>query len=302
MNAQIAQADVFRTRVHAKVNLVLSVGRAERSSGLHPICSWIHAINVCDEIKIRKLAGKQESEYGVGWAQDDGSVVPVEWAIEDDLGVRAHKVVEAYVKKRLPVHIHISKSIPAGGGLGGGSADAAGVLMGINELFHLELDHQTLVKLAMKLGSDIPFFLDAGRSVPRPAIVEGFGDQITRLNNDHLDTPTTLIVPAFGCHTGKVYQAFDATVDDAHSLDVDRVREIASQGVIDDSVLFNDLAAGAGVVAPELGVIREQLCVEIGRAVHISGSGSTLFVIGTIDPDRVKQILPACVVIQAQLR
>lgn len=301
MDAQNTQSNVFRTQAYAKVNLVLGVGRVDEGTGLHPICSWMHAIGLCDEIAIRKVPEQQESEYAVGWARGDGEDMPVEWAIEDDLGVRAHKVVEEYVGRRLPVIIRISKSIPAGGGLGGGSADAGGVLMGLNKLFDLQLDHPTLVKLAMKLGSDIPFFLDLGHSIPRPAIVHGFGDQITRLSRDHVGAPITLIMPTFGCHTGKVYQAFDALVDAGHRLDADRVEEIASQGSIDGSSWFNDLAESAARVAPELGIVRDALRDAIGQQVHVSGSGSTLFVVGETDPSLIEQVCPACSVVQTQL-
>ncbi|PCI09103.1 hypothetical protein COB72_07115 [bacterium] len=301
MNAQNAHADVFRTRVYAKVNLVLGVGPRDDLNGLHPICSWMHAIDVCDKIEIRKVPEQQESEYVVVWAQGDGSVVPVEWAIADDLGVRAHKVVEEYVGRQLAISLRVLKSIPAGGGLGGGSADAAGVLMGINELFSLKLGHQTLVKLAMKLGSDIPFFLDPGRSVPRPAIVEGFGDQITRLDSGHAGTLITLIMPAFGCHTGKVYRVFDAMVGSEHTLDKDRVVQLASQRLRDESALFNDLAKPACTVVPELNEVRDAFEKATGRVIHVSGSGSTLFVIGEIDPRLIKQACPNCSVVKTQL-
>lgn len=301
MDAQNAHGDVFRTRVHAKVNLVLGVGRVDEATGLHPICSWMHAIDLCDEIEICKLDGEQESNYTVGWAHNDSVDTPVEWAIGNDLGVRVHEVVEEHVGRRLPINLRVSKSIPAGGGLGGGSADGAGVLMGLNELFDLQFDYPTLVKLAMKLGSDIPYFLDPGYLVPRPAIVQGFGNQISRVSTDHVGTPITLIMPGFGCHTGKVYQAFDAMVDVGHTLDTDRVRNIASQGSIDDSSWFNDLAEPAAKVAPELGIVQDAFQKAIDRTVHVSGSGSTLFLVGELDPSLIDQVCPACSVVQTRL-
>ena len=254
MDGQATHAEIFRTRAYAKVNLALGVGRGEGSDGLHRICSWMHSIELCDEIEISVLAPGQESEYSIGWAQSIGADQPVEWTIEQDLGVRAHKVVEEHMGKQLPVRIRISKSIPAGGGLGGGSADASGVLRGLNELFGLGLEQHTLVELAMKLGSDIPFFLDGDRAMPRPAIVEGFGDQITRNASDHTGVALTLIVPKFGCHTGKVYGVFDELVEGTHELGSDRIRSLTTLDSIDASMLFNDLTSAAYSVAPELGV------------------------------------------------
>ncbi|MBL4698673.1 MAG: hypothetical protein JKX70_07555, partial [Phycisphaerales bacterium] len=173
--------DTLILRAYAKVNLALSVGSVDLQSGLHPICSWMHAIDLFDEVELQKLPESQESRYRIGWARDGEPDEPAGWSIEHDLAVRAHKAMQRAVGRALPVEIRVSKSIPAGGGLGGGSADAAMVLMGINTLFDLGLSHTQLVELAPTLGSDIPFFIDDAdrfNQIPRPAIVQGVGDQI----------------------------------------------------------------------------------------------------------------------------
>ncbi len=279
----------YITRVHAKVNLALAVGRADSTTGMHPICSWMHSINLRDEIEIIRLGKNDDSCYAIGWGSigdSEADDVPVEWDFKDDLSVRAHRLMEQAVERALPVKLRVSKWIPAGGGLGGGSADAAGVLIGINRLFELGLSHQELVGVALQLGSDIPFFLDEQQmyrdGIPRPAIVEGVGDQITRLDRVHDGQAITLFVPGFGCHTGEVYGVFDELygADEKHVLDAQRVRRCAQSNPIDQELMFNDLAAPAQRVAPTLGRLKEQLSQSLDQPIHVSGSGSTLFSIG----------------------
>jgi 4-diphosphocytidyl-2-C-methyl-D-erythritol kinase len=293
-------------RAYAKVNLALAVGRVSGvdGGGLHPICSWMHALELWDEIEIRRLCENQESIYALGWKQSEGEDKPVEWDQDSDLAVRAHKLIEAHVGRKLGVQIRVSKSIPAGGGLGGGSSDGAAVLMGLDELFRLRLDHAAIVGLAMELGSDVPFFLDPKRSIPRPAMVQGVGDQITRLKPNLQGTPITLILPGFGCPTGRVFHIFDEQVSPGHRCDSQRVAELIQQESIDEDALFNDLESASCCVDGRLGALKDAIGRAIGRSVHVSGSGSTLFVIGSIGPAESALIVestPGCRVVGARL-
>ncbi len=295
-HTQKDQVRVFRTLAHAKVNLALAVDRVDASRGMHPICSWMHAIDLCDEVEITQRSAGSGSGYSIVWASGTGEDEPVAWEPEGDLVCRAHRAVESMVGRGLDVQIRVRKSIPAGGGLGGGSADAAGVLVGLHELFDLKLTREQLVGIALGLGSDIPFFvdgLDAGRLIPRPAIVEGVGDRITRLEQRFDGAPLTLVVPSFGCHTGKVYGAFDELVANEPGLVFreDRVRTIARSGELNASALFNDLAPAAERVSPELVGLRRSISAMLDHVpVHVSGSGSTLFVLGDVDEGIARDI------------
>ena len=294
-------------RAYAKVNLALAIGKGDEPGRLHPICSWMHAIELWDEIEIRWLCEheNQASIYALGWKQSAGEDKPVEWDQDSDLAVRAHKQIEAHVGRKLSVQMRVSKSIPAGGGLGGGSSDGAAVLMGLNELFNLGLDHATLIGLAMEIGSDVPFFLDEPDQIPRPAIVQGMGEKITRLEPIHAGIPITLILPGFGCHTGEVYRAFDESVSPDHVFRDAQVHNLAQSSALDMDGLFNDLAAPACAVGVGLGELKEQIERAIGRAVHVSGSGSTLFVIGPPEPGliarKVGELAPGCFVRETRL-
>ncbi len=288
-------------RAHAKVNLALAIGKPSVPEGLHPICSWMHAIELFDRIEICPLSQDQESVYSIGWTKKGSEDKPVDWEMKQDLAVRAHKMLEAHVGHQLPISIRISKSIPAGGGLGGGSSDAASVLMGINQLFDLQLDQTTLVELAMKLGSDVPFFLDSGKRIPRPAIVEGVGEKITRLDSRCAGEPITLIFPGFGCSTGRVYQAFDEQIGSGHTLARGMIYELTNGSGVDTDGLFNDLQISACGLGDGLGAIKSAIEGKIGKPAHVSGSGSTLFVIGQVDSGLIGQAAPACRIMQTWL-
>ncbi len=265
---------------YAKINLILQVAPpitdpSDPNRGMHPICSWMHAIDLCDEITI-KPAQSDRSTFDIHWKQGRRRV---EWDTGSDLIVRAHALLETETGRSLPIDLVASKSIPAGGGLGGGSSNAAGVLMGLNDLFDLGYDEQQLQSIALKLGSDIPYFIDLGSHrvgiPPKPAVVSGFGDQIQR--TPRLGDPMHILVPRFGCPTGEVYKAFDRLESD-RVLDHDSVYSAATSMRIDAEHLVNDLAEPAMMTQPGLGTIAEQF-KKVGVNAHLSGSGSTMYVL-----------------------
>lgn len=296
----------YHTHAHAKLNLALAVGGAiddpaSPVHGYHPICSYMHAIDLCDRVEIERRREGQGSEYDIAWGGQGGDRAPVRWAMEHDLAARAHRAMEASVGRALPVRIRITKSIPAGGGLGGGSSDAASVLVGLDRLFGLGLEPSTLATMGAALGSDIPFFIDARRTIPRAAIVEGLGERIERLAGVHGGTEVTLVIPPFACATGAVYGAFDAMLarNPGHRLDAARVRRVADS--LDPGALFNDLGPCAIGVEPRLGAIIERVGGALGVPVHITGSGSTLFVLGRVDAEQLSLAAPGCTVRAARL-
>lgn len=287
------QNTISRT-AHAKVNLALTVDRADPATGLHPICSWVHAIDLGDTVTVERA---DESSYSVR-RQDSGRV---DWAVEDDLAVRAHLAIEQASGRSLPVNLTVVKHTPAGGGLGGGSSDAASVLMMVNELYELNLGEAELRAIAGTLGSDVHFFVDpvsfSEERAPRAALVSGFGDLVERRSRESM--PITLIMPPFGCSTAAVYSAFDRLSPGPFSAGA--VQELAAETIDDTSALFNDLAGPAMEVEPRLGEIHRALTEGLGRAVHVSGSGSTLFVLGRVDADEVMRLSPGVCVIETAL-
>ncbi|MCA9312135.1 MAG: hypothetical protein KDA21_13060 [Phycisphaerales bacterium] len=182
--------------------------------------------------------------------------------------MRAHLLLEEVVGEKLPVQLKLEKRIPVGGGLGGGSADAAAMLLAVRDLFMLDLTNEDLAGLAMRLGSDVAYCLGTGA-----AVVEGLGDQIERMPPAGGDL--VLVLPGFGCPTGQVYRAYD---DAPVALRAEAVREMAGTGVVESGRLFNDLCPAAERVVPALAEIREEVGAVAEAPVHMTGSGSTLFV------------------------
>lgn len=278
----------------AKLNLALAVGgplgpEAGARRGFHPICSWFVAVSLGDDLELTRRPEHDgpESRYQIAWAEDAPRPSPIDWPIEKDLAVRAHRLIERHVGKPLPIDAHLRKRIPVGGGLGGGSSDAAGMIRGVNALFALHLDEHTQHTIAMQLGSDVAFFLDqqAGELAnPRPAIVSGLGEELRRV--DRVPAWVVLIAPAFGCPTGSVYRAFDSALpprfkqDEVYAL----VESSLTRGQIDPHALFNDLARPAEAVAPELAPLRHRCIERTGKPVHITGSGSTMFILEASEP------------------
>jgi 4-diphosphocytidyl-2-C-methyl-D-erythritol kinase len=255
----------------AKLNLALSVG-PPGVDGMHPISSWMMKFNLFDDLTITRLEDDRLSRYAILWHREARQRSAIDWSITRDLAVRAHLTLERQLGRHLPLELKLEKRIPVGGGLGGGSSDAAAMLHAANQLFDLGLSVDELAATAGTLGSDVPFFVhDCGS-----AIIEGLGERVHRA--DRPDTVHVAVVfPEARCPTGDVYRAFDSLATGA--LNPPAVRELASQPRIASDELFNDLAAAAAAIAPGLPALRESVSALAQRQTHLSGSGSSFFVL-----------------------
>jgi len=260
----------------AKVNLALAVGAPSPAhGGMHPISSWMITVDLNDDLTLTRLEDDAPSMYAILWAPDARRTSTIDWSITKDLAVRAHLAVQAHVGRELPIKLKLEKRIPVGGGLGGGSSNAAAMLRGVNDLFELDLGAETLAQIGATLGSDVPFLVRGGS-----ALVEGLGERLEH----HESVPElnlVLVLPGAACPTGPVYGAFDRLRPGA-VLDAARVRSLAcallrTNSRLDASAPFNDLAAPAFEIAPSLADDAEEITALIERPVHVSGSGSTLF-------------------------
>ncbi len=149
----------------AKLNLFLHViGR--REDGYHLLQSVFTLIDRCDRVRLR--------------IRDDGQIVRANElagvAPEQDLAVRAARLLQKASGTRLGADIELEKQIPMGAGLGGGSSDAATVLMALDRLWDTRMGEGALRALGLELGADVPFFIFG-----RPAWVEGAGERLTAI-------------------------------------------------------------------------------------------------------------------------
>ena len=283
-------------RAPAKLNLALSVG-PPGADRMHPIASWMVTTDFADDLHLRRLDDGRDSLYAIVWAPDAPRTSDIDWPIQKDLAVRAHLALERHAGRRLPVRMKLEKRIPVGGGLGGGSSDAAAMLRGLRELFDLAVSDADLQELARTLGSDVPFLVRGGS-----AIVEGLGERLEHHDRSP-DLHAVLAFPAAACPTGPVYGKFDLMRPDA-SLRPARVRALAATPSLAHDAPFNDLAEPAIAVTPVLADEIADLESVTGRRAHVSGSGSTLFVLceGRLEADllaeqvRLRAALPAVAV------
>lgn len=150
----------------AKLNLFLHV-TGRRADGYHLLETVFELVDLCDRIDLRRL--------------DDGEIrlvdAPGDWSADDDLTVRAARLLAAETGCPLGVEIRLRKRIPVGGGLGGGSSDAATVLLGLNRLWRLQLSDERLRALALRLGADVPVFVFGRRAFAR-----GVGEELVAID------------------------------------------------------------------------------------------------------------------------
>jgi len=281
--------DSILIQAPAKVNLALAVGPVDPADaqGRHRICTWMVGIDLYDDLTITPLESDRFSRYAVIWHREAARKTDIDWSITSDLAVRAHLLLEEETGRRMPIQLKNEKRIPVGAGLGGGSSDAAGMLIGCNRLFDLGLSTDELRELGRRLGSDVPFFVRAQSSIAR-----GLGDEIEAVappSRMHF----VLLFPEFGCDTAAVYASFDALVAESGLSygDLDgRLSEAESAVFADGSAAgggvmnpFNHLMVAAFRAQPELRRLRDEISELIDLPVHMTGSGSTLFAICDTD-------------------
>ena len=247
----------MQLRAPAKVNLSFQI-RARRPDGFHEIETLMAPISVYDQINITHA----ESGGGIHLTCDDASLPTG----DDNLVVRAARLFCNVTNHEPALHIDLQKGIPHGAGLGGGSSDAAAVLLGLNELLETHLSVGRLAGTAGELGSDVPFFVY--RSA---AICRGRGELITRTALPR-QLPLLLLKPGFAVPTPWAYSRWK---DAAELADVSYMPQ-AFEGV----TFFNDLERPVFEKHVFLGQEKMWLLAqpEVGAAM-MSGSGSTLFAV-----------------------
>jgi 4-diphosphocytidyl-2-C-methyl-D-erythritol kinase len=242
----------------AKLNLFLHiVGR--RSDGYHLLQSVFQLIDWCDTVSLKLIP-----ENEVRRINPIDGVPP-----EEDLVVRAAKLLKDFCKISSGVEISLNKEIPMGAGLGGGSSDAATTLIGLNALWDLQLDKKTLGMLGLKLGADVPFFIFG-----KNAFVEGIGEQTQEIALEIQDF--LVIFPNQSIATARIFQDTELTRNHA-PITIDGF--LASS----QSNQSNDCQAVAVRICPEVKQALDWISQAIpGSAPRMSGSGSSVFAI--LDP------------------
>jgi 4-diphosphocytidyl-2-C-methyl-D-erythritol kinase len=256
MSEQAHQSITLRSP--AKLNLFLHiVGR--KADGYHLLQSVFQLINWCDTITLKRI-----SQNEIRRIHPIPNIQP-----EQDLVIRAAKLLKDFCQIDFGVEIDLKKEIPIGAGLGGGSSDAATTLIGLNTLWKLKLDQQTLCSLGLKLGADVPFFIFG-----RNAFVEGIGEELQEID---LDSRRFLVIfPGQGISTMSIFQDPELTRDHG---------QITIDGFLAShwSDLSNDCQAVAMRICPEVKQALDWISQAVpGSEPRMSGSGSSVF--AALDP------------------
>jgi 4-diphosphocytidyl-2-C-methyl-D-erythritol kinase len=243
----------------AKVNLVLEV--LGKDNDYHRICSIVQSIDLCDVINF-------DLDKEIHFDCDEPSLT------RENLVTSAANLLKESTKCGLGARIELRKSIPWGVGLAGGSSDAAATLLVLNELWGLALPVSELVRLAFKLGSDVPFFVHKGT-----ALVEKKGERVTP-QPPLPRTSFVLLVPPLPRVTSKTKQMYGnlRAADFTPGEFVQAALLSLRQGRRPDpDVMFNVFEKIAFDFFPGLDKYRETL-KEVGApGVYLAGSGPCLF-------------------------
>ncbi len=257
---------------YAKINIGLDV-TGQRDDGYHLVRMIMQSIDLCDTVTLEKSEKPGISlTIEAGEAGRDVSMIPVD---DRNLCVKAAKAMldAAGLSEEEGVRIHLVKRIPSEAGLGGGSADAAAVLHGMNVLFGLHETTEHLAKIGLPLGADIPFCVYGGTM-----LAEGIGEKLTPIDPPFCDATVLLVKPDFGESTGGVYTALDAICDPLHP-DIDAMQEAIMEGDIHrlGKVMGNILEEVVFEKSPKLEKIKEDIirCGSLGALM--SGSGATVY-------------------------
>jgi len=258
---------LIRIKSHAKINLCLYV-LGEREDGYHEIFTVMQTVDLCDELSLSRISESIKIEC-------DDPEVPQN---SSNLAHRAAQLVLDEAEVDFGVKIRIKKRIPVGAGLGGGSSNAASVLIGLNRMLNLRFTGEKLHQIAEKIGSDVPFFLYSGQAVAR-----GRGEKIKQIKLPK-DYWIILVNPHFKILTPSVYK----------KIRIDLTKKVKEIKISFNKAEFfallkewsNDLEGEVVKTFPQIKEIKDRLREAGAIKAQMSGSGPTVFGIFKKKPEK----------------
>ena len=247
----------------AKINLGLNIVE-RRPDGYHNLETVFYPVPLCDAIEVQPMdsgfPSKTDCDLKV-------SGISVEGDEQSNLVVRAYQLLKNEFPQLPRLHIHLHKAIPTQAGMGGGSSDAASMLVLLNRHFQLRLTSQQLIDRATQLGADCPFFI-----MGTPAYAEGIGERLQPLSLSLKGWWLAIVKPPVSVSTREAFaritpQHPDACCRDIVGLSVEQWQK----------QLVNDFEASVFAQHPQIGQVKEQL-LQLGAVYSaMSGSGSAVF-------------------------
>lgn len=252
-------------KAFAKINLAIDVKKKDEN-GYHDIDMVTLPITLHDVLEMEQLI----SRHGIFITSDDPSLI----CDEGNLAFKALKAMEDNFSFSKGYRIQIYKRIPMNAGLGGGSADAAGIIRAICKLYNMDAHNPKIIKVARSIGSDVPFCL-----LNKPARVLGTGENIIPLDSK-LDYHVIIIKPHKGLSTKDVYEKYDTIPEEEREHpDISALIEAIKIG--DEQKMFENMKNGlykpAGLLCPVISGILNDF-KKMGFPLYsMTGSGNACF-------------------------
>jgi 4-diphosphocytidyl-2-C-methyl-D-erythritol kinase len=265
---------VVKVLAPAKINLTLEI-LGKRPDGYHDLRSLVVPVSLYDTLTLTRTAvpSIEVSCAIVGLPGENQFILP---APCDNLAVRAARLLRDVTGHSGGAHIEIQKEIPIGGGMGGGSADAAGTLVGLNRLWNTGVPVEQLMELGAQLGSDIPAMVYG-----KPVCMEGRGEKV-RPVTCHWPVGTewwiVVVNPGFNVPTRDIYRRFRTGLTSPQETFINACFALEGGDVkLAAASLHNTLEAVVFNKYPLLSMIAERLKSAGALGVLLSGSGASVF-------------------------
>lgn len=282
---------IIKLQSPAKINVRLDVLK-RRPDGYHDLRMINTAVSLYDEIEC------ELTERGVEVICENDANVPNG---EQNIVYGVAKEILAYSNKNVGVNIRIKKNIPSAAGMGGGSSNAATVLMGLNEMLKINLSKDKLMQVGLRFGADVPFFIFGG-----PAIATGVGEELHKIKKMP-KMPLVIITPNLRVPTKWVFEKYQPANDNKPLISSSE--ELPVQYATKKSLikyLNNDLERVTTEKYPLVNDLKKVLQKTGAMACQMTGSGPTVFgIYATLEEaqaacTKISQNVPECRVFVAE--
>ncbi len=241
----------------AKINVGLNVIR-KRDDGFHDIETIFYPINIFDELTFEKADSFHFTSNNKDLESDSNNLI-----------IKAKILLEQFSGKIINVKISLNKNIPIGAGLGGGSSNCASTLLSLNELYNLNIDENKLRKIALQLGSDVPFFIN-----PKPSIASSRGEILNEINFK-INFPILIVNPGIHVSTKWAFENLKVKQPEFRLTEMISEKTFSFETMKDK--ISNDFEKIVFNKYPEIADIKSKM-YKLGALFSLmTGTGSTVF-------------------------
>lgn len=265
------------TYPNAKINLGLNIVE-KRPDGYHNLETIFYPINLQDALEVTELEN-EEGEYKL-----KVSGVPIEGDAENNLVVKAYRLLKKDFPDMSPINIHMFKHIPTGAGLGGGSADAAFMIKLLNEKFNLKLSIEKMEEYAAILGADCAFFIQN-----KPVFASGIGNIFENITLSLKGYYIVLVKPDIFVSTKDAFSHITPMHPNQSLKDIIRMPVETWR-----ATMKNDFEESVFQKYPEIAAIKDKLYDMGAIYASMSGSGSSVFGIFREQVEHIEEVFNGC--------